>query len=162
MTTAPADLSHLLDRAAIIDTVNAMAFFADARDWARVRACFDAKVFVDYTSLAGGEPAEQDADALIAAWRATLPGFDATQHIVTNHQVTLAGDRATCLSHFRAQHSIDEGTAARVWELDGDYDHGLVRTADGWRIARLVMTWTFERGDRALGAEAAARVKAEG
>ena len=97
-----------------------------------------------------------DADALIASWRGSLPGFDATQHIICNHQVRLNGDRAECASHFRAQHRIGN----RIWELDGDYTHRLVRRPAGWRIDYMRMVWTFERGDRGLGQEAARRAGA--
>ena len=153
--TVPADMGQLADRAAIIDLVSRMGLAADARDWDAVRACFADRVRVDYASLTGEPAAEVAADDLVVVWRGSLPGFDRTQHLIANHQVALDGDRAACLSHFRAEHRIGD----RVWELDGDYDHRLVRRPEGWRIAALTMTWTFERGDRALAQEAATRAK---
>lgn len=158
-TNMTASTGPLADRAAVIDLVNRVALMADRRDWSAVRACFDDRVHIDYTSLTGGAAAEQDADALVVAWAGLLPGFDATQHVIANHQVTLLGDEAECLSQFRAQHRIGSGVGVRVWELDGGYEHGLVRRPGGWRIRRLVMRWTFERGDRALAAEVANRAK---
>jgi 3-phenylpropionate/cinnamic acid dioxygenase small subunit len=151
--TVPQNLQQLLDRAAVIDLVNRQAMAADARDWAAARACYAPRVRLDYVSLAGGEPSETSADEMIAAWRASLPGFERTQHVISNHQVTLQGDRAVCLSHFRAQHRI----ADRIWELDGDYRHELARGPQGWLIDGQQMVWTFERGDRALLEEASRR-----
>jgi hypothetical protein len=156
-TAPPATLRDLLDRAAVIDTVNRVAMSADLRDWDAVRACMADTVLVDYTSLVGGTPAEVPADQLIDGWRATLPGFDATQHLLGNHQVTLRGDEADCLAHFQAQHRIGTGAQARIWELDGTYRHSLLRQPAGWRIRAVTMRWTFERGERALLAEATAR-----
>lgn len=149
----------LLDRAEIIDLVNRAAFAADHRDWATARACFADRVDLDYTSLAGGQPGDVHADDMITSWRGSLPGFDATQHIITNHLVTLSAARAECLSHFRAQHRIGAGAEARIWELDGDYRHRFARTPDDWRIDGLTMTWTFERGDRGLLGLAVERAK---
>ncbi|MGH7717512.1 MAG: nuclear transport factor 2 family protein [Gemmatimonadaceae bacterium] len=72
---------------------------ADARDWPAVRARFADTVDVDYTSLAGGEPARMPADQLVAAWRALLPGFHATQHLLGPVIVELDGDHATARAH---------------------------------------------------------------
>ncbi|WP_367117758.1 nuclear transport factor 2 family protein [Mesorhizobium sp.] len=65
---------------------------ADLREWNRVRSYFAARVTTDYTSLFGGEAATSDRDALIAQWQDLLPGFDATQHLITNIIVEGAGN----------------------------------------------------------------------
>ncbi|MFN8849654.1 MAG: hypothetical protein ACK5W4_08155, partial [Inhella sp.] len=55
MAASPAD--HL----AIVAAVNEIGLAADMRDWPRVRAQFADEVLVDYTSLAGGQPARMSA-----------------------------------------------------------------------------------------------------
>ena len=60
-----------------------------------------------------------------------LPGFDKRQHQVTNFQVSVAGDEATCISQSRAVHFLGK----QVWEAWGTYHHKLRRTEDGWKIA---------------------------
>ncbi len=151
------DLLTALDTAEVIRVVNRVALTADARDWAGCRACFADRVRVDYTSLAGGEPEMLDADALMARWRGVLPGFDATHHQIGSHDVSVTGDRATCVSAFRSQHRIGALADGETWDLDGRYHHELARTAEGWRITSMTMTAVFMRGDPSLIQRAAAR-----
>ncbi len=54
----------------------------DRLDWPAVRQSFADRVTVDYRSLNGEPAAEVKAEDLIAGWRALLPGFDATQHLL--------------------------------------------------------------------------------
>lgn len=147
------DPQALWDRAEVIEITSRIGIAADLGDWDAVRACFAGEVRVDYTSLNGGEPATVRADDLIAGWRGVLPGFEATQHVVSNHQVTLAGDAAECRSHFVATHRI----GADVWRLGGHYHHRLSRQTGGWRVTEMTMTWTWEEGDRGLVQRAASR-----
>lgn len=151
---APADeLRALADRAAILDLVSRIAFGADLREWDAVRACFADTVRVDYRSLTGEAPAAVPADALVGGWARTFSGFDVTQHLVTNHQVEVAGDAAVCRSHFLATHGI----GPERWRLAGHYRHALARLPAGWRVTELTMTWTWEEGDRGLLARANTR-----
>lgn len=140
------DFQALADRAAVIDTVNRVGTGADWREWEACRACFADEVRVDYTSLAGGEPAVVRADELVAGWARTFSGFDATQHVIASHDVRLEGDRAVCRSHFVATHRI----GADFWRLAGHYRHELARAGDAWKVTAMTMTWTWEEGDRAL------------
>ncbi|MER9962141.1 nuclear transport factor 2 family protein [Mesorhizobium sp. M0045] len=67
-------------------------------------------VTTDYTSLFGGAAATSGRDALIAQWQGLLPGFDATQHLITNIIVEGAGNDAVARSHVRAAHWITGGS----------------------------------------------------
>ncbi|MER8699716.1 MULTISPECIES: nuclear transport factor 2 family protein [unclassified Mesorhizobium] len=77
-------------------------------------------VTTDYTSLFGGEAATSGSDALIAQWQGLLPGFDATQHLITNIIVEGAGNDAVARSHVRAAHWI----GARFWTVGGSISTG--------------------------------------
>lgn len=141
-------------RAGVVDAVTAIAAGADRRDWPRVRAAFADTVTTDYTSLFGGEPVTQPADALVAGWAAFLPGFDATQHLVANHTITAYdGASAEAQADFQATHRI----ADRFWVLGGRYDYALTKTGGRWVVSKLTMTAIWETGDRALTAEAGKR-----
>lgn len=156
--TRPDDVRALSDRAEIIEITSRIGIASDLGEWDAVRACFADEVRVDYTSLNGGEPSTVRAGDLITGWRGVLPGFEATQHMIANHQVTLAGDGAACRSHFIATHRI----GADVWRLGGHYRHELAREADGWKVTAMAMTWTWEEGSRDLIQRAVERVKARG
>jgi hypothetical protein len=46
-----------MDGAEIISVVNCIAILSDLRDWVAVQQCFTDQVAVDYTSLTGGNHA---------------------------------------------------------------------------------------------------------
>ena len=129
----------------IINTVNQMALAADQRDWDLCCRCFADEVFVDYTSLAGGEPATISADALIESWQGLLPGFTATQHLIGSHVVTVQENRADCLAHFQATHILDN----ERWVLGGHYHFRLRLKGESWQIAAITMTALWSVGDQA-------------
>ncbi len=79
----------------IAEVTSRMGVLADARDWQGLRTLYTDTVAVDYTSLAGGEPATLSGDEMVAAWRIALEGLDASQHLIANHQVDVDGDEAT-------------------------------------------------------------------
>ncbi|MBD3885773.1 nuclear transport factor 2 family protein [Phormidium tenue FACHB-886] len=141
---------YFLDRAEIIDAVNAVGFFADRQDWAVVRRQFAEEVDMDYTSLAGGEPVRVKADDLIRGWEQGLSALPATQHMITNHQVTVEGDEAQCLSSFRAWHYSPNDEGSPLWHLYGYYTHRFQRTAEGWKIISMTLTKTAAEGNFAL------------
>lgn len=157
-TAAAASADHL----AIVATVNEIGLAADLRDWPRVREQFADEVFVDYTSLAGGQPARIKADDLVASWRAFLPGFTVTQHLVGSHRVSVEGDRASVLSQFIATHRLAGAPGGELWTLGGHYRHTLRKTGAAWKVDAITMTWTWQTGNvelpklaaRARGADA--------
>ncbi len=150
--TTATSLHNLLDRAAISDVVLNYATGIDRRDWALYRSIFTDVVAFDFTTWSGVRE-DMAADAWVASVRQTLACFDATQHTMSNHVITLDADRATITVHMHALHQFE----GELQELGGFYTHGLIRTPAGWKIAscRLVITW--ERGDRALFERAAVR-----
>ena len=57
-----------------------------------------------------------------------------TQHLSTNHLVTLHGDHATCVSATLI-HRLDPGRQSdNTFDTLAHYTHTLVRAAAGWRI----------------------------
>ena len=142
------------DRAQIIDAITAIAAGADRHDWDRVRSAFADTVTSDYTSLWGGDPVTQPADALVGQWAGFLPGFEITQHLVTNHTIAdFGGATADVEADFQATHRI----GAAAWVLGGRYDYRLAKSTAGWRVTHLTMTATWETGDRDLVTQAGER-----
>ena len=96
------------EKQAIVDTVNAIGRRADHHDWEACRRCFSDTVRVDYSSVTG-QPAETlPADELIARWKAYLPTFASTQHLVGSHGVRVEGEYAHARSQFIATHVAKE------------------------------------------------------
>jgi hypothetical protein len=143
-------MQRFIDRTEIIDAINAVAFFADRKDWATVRRQFADEVDMDYTSLAGGQPVRVKANDLMQGWEKGLAPLKATQHLITNHQVTIQGDEAESLSSFHAWHYLPNDEGAPMWHLYGYYNHKLIRTEDGWKITAMKLTKTSSEGNFSL------------
>ncbi|MFF8844957.1 nuclear transport factor 2 family protein [Streptomyces sp. NPDC015127] len=138
------------DRLAVVETCTRMAWHADQREWDRLAGIFAEKVALDYTSLNGGEPVELTPAEIVAGWKSALGGYDATQHLVTNHLVDIEGDTAVCTAAFQATHRLATPHGSPLWTLGGTYRFTLVRTAGEWRISALVMTATWADGNQHL------------
>lgn len=141
-------VQHFVETRRIIDVVSTMALSADAGDWAALRGCMADTIFIDYTSLAGGEPGEMPADNLVEQWK-FLAGFRATQHMIANHRVTWHGDSATCMAYVVAHHYLPNDGGGAFWRLGGRYHFELERAGAGWGIRQLTLTvlWTEGNAD---------------
>lgn len=129
----------LHDRLEIIELTHRYCWALDSKDLDLLDTVF----LPDATAELRSAPLE-GRDAIRARIRAAATALDATQHTVTNHMVTIDGDRATSRCYLHSQH-VREGTeGGDLYVIAGRYEDELVRTPDGWRIAfrRLVGVWT--------------------
>ncbi|MDJ0686715.1 MAG: nuclear transport factor 2 family protein [Alphaproteobacteria bacterium] len=142
-----------VDHANIVRITGALDAAVDAKDWAGARALFTDTITVDFTSLAGGEPATIPADGLIQGWSSNLTAEKTSFHLRGNYRVTFEGpDRAVVHSHGYAWNRMERGALTEnggdpLWEVWGTYLHTLERTAEGWRIAGMTFTATAQRGN---------------
>lgn len=139
-----------VDRLAVIETCTRMAWHADQREWDALRDVFADEVLLDYTSLQGGEPATISREQLIESWAGLLGKLQATQHLVTNHLVTVSGDTASCTAAFQATHLFPNAHGDPIWTLGGSYCFELVRDSERWRISALTMTATWASGNQQI------------
>ncbi len=144
-----AALQALIDRQAIVDTIVRWAYALDTKDWAAARACFTDEVETDYSDLRGAGPTRLTADAFVELRRRAHEKL-MTQHLSTNHLVTLDGDHATCVSATLI-HRLDPGRQSdNTFDTLAHYTHTLVRTAAGWRIARIKQSVVWNRGNASI------------
>jgi SnoaL-like protein len=133
-------LRQLEDRALISEQVIQYAIAVDRRDWEMFAACFTDPVHADYSE--NGLPAADFArDDLVNIVRNAVSGYTATQHLSPNHIVEFDDqdpDRAICTSYMYAQHHLDRDERSDLFLLRGSYTNHMLRTADGWRIERLI------------------------
>jgi hypothetical protein len=120
------------DIAEIVNLVNLYAVAVDSQQWALFDRIFTPDVATDF----GGPAAWQDLGSLKQAFAAIHAPFASTQHATRGHHVAVEGDRATCLSYVHAHFIREMPTGGNLFESIGWYDDALIRTADGWRIAR--------------------------
>jgi 3-phenylpropionate/cinnamic acid dioxygenase small subunit len=74
--------------------------------------------------------------------------FSATQHVTTNFEVTVNGDRAEMRSLYIATHVWRENVADPLFVMGGHYEDKLVRSGDGWRIQDRLLVNAWFTGDR--------------
>ena len=136
---------ELADRAEISDVIVRYGWAIDTKDWELLDTCFTADAEVDYSSNPGGKkgPYKQ-----IRSWlEKMISAFPITQHLMSNIDAKLDGDRATC----RTMVTNPQGAATKEGGLHfffvgARYDDQLVRTADGWRIKLRVETTLWFEG----------------
>ncbi len=150
MAANETDLRAIADRIAIDDLLTRYATAVDRRDWDLWRSCFTADAIIDYTD-AGGIRGGVDE---VARWLAeVMPLFAMTQHLVTNREVILEGDRATARCCFFNPLGVASGDGPMRLYFDGGYYHDqLVRTDDGWRIVERVEETAYSTRMQPLGA----------
>lgn len=130
----------LADRTAIIDLTIAYCWAIDTHDWDALD-----DVFSDDVTAVLAAPLLTGVDAIKSRIRKALEPLDDSQHMVSNHQVTMAadGDSATCRCYLQAQHIRNDADGGPNFIIGGRYEDRMVRTADGWRIQfrELVPMW---------------------
>ena len=119
----------------------------DSCDWAAIRDSLTDPVYLDYTSLWGGESGPAALDGLIAQWQEFLKGFAATHHLTG--PLYVSGDRVE--THVTAHH-WRAGTGD-AWVVHGHY----IASIAGGKISELTLKTFRASGDPDLPAIPAQR-----
>ncbi len=145
---------------AIQDTVLKVFRGADSHDWKLVHSAMADKVLLDYTSMAGGQPANLTPAQITGAWKGMLPGFKHTQHSISNFDIRAQGDSATAFAYGTAIHYIPGAPGGETWRVMGTYDFKLTRAGGTWKITAMKFNKTIIDGNGKLPGMALANVKA--
>jgi hypothetical protein len=138
------------ERLNIIDAVNSVGTLADFRKWEELESVFADHVVLDYSSM--GAPVETKAPKEITtAWKGLLPGFDLTQHFISNHKVTIKDNEAECFSYVNAFHVLKNNSGnGDTWSVMGYYDHHLSKLNNKWKVDKMKLTVTYIGGNTDL------------
>ena len=133
------DFQRYLDEKAIVDVTIRYTWAIDTKDWAALD-----QVFVPDATGEMSAAGQRSRDEIVARIRGALEPLDDSQHIVSNHQVTIDGDTATCRCYLHSQHVRAGAGAEPTYVIGARYEDQLVRTPAGWRIKhrKLVKMWT--------------------
>lgn len=136
-------MEHLADHHAIVALTHAYCWALDSHRWDDLE-----QVFTPDATAVLGSPELRGVEAIKRRIEQALGSLDDSQHMVNTHEVRIDGDTATSRCYFHAQHvrraAAEQGTGGRHYIVAGRYEDRLVRTAEGWRIARreLITMWT--------------------
>ena len=131
-------MSDHTDRQDIAEVLVRYATGIDRRDWALFRTAFTDDCMLDYGEI--GSWAGVDAVTQFMEQSHAQAGH--TMHRMTNHVITVDGDTAAARTYVDALILGPESGPANNSGVNavGIYDDELVRTTDGWRIARRQFT----------------------
>ncbi len=141
-------IQRILDKNEIQETILKYAWGIDSRDWDLFRSIFADEVEMDFSSYSGAPGSKMSADDWVEGCKSLLPGFDATQHVLTNFMIDVAGDAASAIVYMKAEHFIANNLGDNYHTLGGHYTHRLERGSDGWKIHATTLTVTWSRGNR--------------
>lgn len=120
----------------------------DRHDWAAMRACLDAEVFVDYSSFRGTKPSRILADEYVDLRRRDL-GDLVMQHNHSNLVVSSRSDDQTSAScNFQIYRFERDGD--RYFHSWGAYEFGFLRRLDGWKICSITQYLLNSEGDPSI------------
>jgi ketosteroid isomerase-like protein len=142
MTTATSEIAA--DRAEITDLLYRYASAIDRFDYAAVKALLADDIWAQY----GNAEPLHGADAVIAFFNEFTAGCLMQHHFLSVYHVDVDGDRAGALI-YHTSHQLFERAPGIVHMLVGRYHNELRRTAQGWKISRLVLEicWGERRAD---------------
>jgi len=130
------------DKEAIIDLAIAYTWALDMRNFDELDKVFasDANGMLHGVECIG-------RDAIKARISKAVAWFDVTQHLISNHQVTVTGDTATHRCQMQGMHTKFGTDGGDNYWIAGYYDDTLVRTPEGWRITFRLMQGTWHHGN---------------
>jgi 3-phenylpropionate/cinnamic acid dioxygenase small subunit len=116
------------DRQDICDLLVRYATGIDRRDWSLFRTVFTDECELDY-----GEIGTWDTVGAVTEFMQRSHSAGQTLHRMSNHAIALDGDRARARTYVDMIMVSDNKSGVNAV---GYYDDEIVRTDDGWRIAR--------------------------
>lgn len=136
----PFTSEHAADAMDIQRVVDSMSNALDAKNWILLRSLTTDQMEV---SLNGSELTTVSANDLIGEWETRLGREELiSHHMRSNQQVRFDGpDRATMHSqgvilYLTHPNGTDANQLLReYWSI---YKHGMIRTADGWKVTRMI------------------------
>jgi hypothetical protein len=135
------------DREEIIEKINLYALAMDTQRWDLFDRIFIERCDADYGSSAHWTDREQ----FKADFGAFHAPFDATQHMMMNHQVAVIDrDHAHSMTYGSWRLVRKAAGDNPLWDGTGWYDDEWVHTHGGWRIARRVCRVIWYTGNDAV------------
>lgn len=134
-------LRELEDRRAVAETICRLDTILDEQRFNELSTVYAPDAVADFPSAL-----MEGLDALTDVARRRMESYDAMQHATTNVLVTIDGDRATARANQIATHVHRGEGPGSHHETGVVHRFELVRTADGWRIARADAEVVWRRG----------------
>lgn len=129
---------------------------ADERNWTKVKSVLDHQVLLDYSSMTGNPAISLTPEQIHSAWAAFLPGFDRTNHQLSDFRLNLQGDTAIVQYTGLANHYLEES----VWTVEGNYTTQLKHSGKDWFITAHQFVVEKQTGNTGLAEKAGKKMEA--
>ncbi|AYD48338.1 nuclear transport factor 2 family protein [Arachidicoccus soli] len=139
----------------IIQQIKNLFAGADERNWQKVESTLNEEVLLDYSSMTGIAANNLSPKDIATAWRAFLPGFDRTNHILSDFNVKITGNEATAQYTGEADHFLSQ----EIWVVKGTYNTKLKLVNTNWLITELRFLITDQSGNTDLPALATRKMQ---
>jgi len=138
-------LQEISDQIEITRVLNRYFRAIDTKDWDLLDSVFTADATVHYTTPGEIETTSEKMKPIFVVF---TDSFFFTQHSPSQTVIHVDGDTAEASNNLRAIHvqETHEGEQ-NTWVVYGDYLDNLVRTSDGWRIARRSFRGSHTEGE---------------
>lgn len=131
------------DRNDIIQLINLYGFAVDTQRWDLFDQVFTGDVDADFGGSAHWRGLEQ--------WKGDFAAFhapfDATQHVMTNHQVRVSEGESHSFTYGQWRLVRHAAQGSPLWDGSGWYDDEWVRTPAGWRCRKRVCRVVWSTGN---------------
>ncbi|MCP3098796.1 nuclear transport factor 2 family protein [Myxococcus sp. K15C18031901] len=147
------DLAYALDWMAIQELVaeygQAIDSGKDTGDWRRWANVFTPELTADYSRFMGGEPLTITREMAAEYGRVAVGAFTRVQHSTANTvRIHFKSDtQAQVMAYAEVSHYFDLGGVQQEWTLVGRYTHDVEKTAEGWRIRKVLLDPVHYRGN---------------
>lgn len=147
------DLQYVLDWIAVQELVaeygQAIDYGRDTGDWSRWVNVFTPELTADYTRLFGGEPITLPREQMAQLGANALAAFSRVQHATANTVRTdfKSGTEAQVMAYADVAHFFPLNGVQQEWTVVIRYTHDVVKTAEGWRIRRVMLDPIHFRGN---------------
>ena len=145
---APGEPHALADKSDIRDLINRFANSFDLKDWQGLQACLCATLHIDYSDLRGTPP-ETISDKRFVELRQKALEPLATQHLMSNHDITVEGDSAKAIASCVIFRKSGEHQTLNTHCV---YFFGMARDSEGWKIAAIRQQVLINEGDTVIHA----------
>lgn len=139
----------------IIEQVKKIFQGADERNWEKVAFVMDKHVMLDYSSMTGNKASLVTPEQIISEWASFLPGFDRTNHKLSDFKVQVKNDIASVSYSGTADHFYN----SKVWTVEGSYTTQLKFINDSWLVTAHTFHFKQQRGDTSLPSEVSKKMK---
>ena len=139
------DAQEVADRVEISWLLTRYCTAIDSKRFDLLDDVFTEDAMIDYSSSA---PDVRGTRAEMKQWLSeVLAFFPVTQHLVSNTEFEIDGDRAaTRTMFFNPMGWQDEASELQLFFVGGYYEDKLVRTEAGWRIVERVEQASWSKG----------------